>query len=1074
MTAAALLLSMAGCSSGAPTEEHLDPPKPGSLHVEIGGLGSGGQAAVTVTGPNGFTQQLAEAQTLAALVPGSYAVQAAGVSMDGDSYDASPASQVVSVGPGRLSNASLSYAIATGRIALTVTGLPAGAQGTMTVTGPTPSAHPVAARDTIRGLAPGNYWVKAGAIVADSDRYAAAPDSILTLVTPGTAPSPVAFAYALASGRLAVTVSGAPAGTTPDITVTGPGSYSRYLSASETLAGLAPGAYSIVAVPVTLNGNSYAGSAAPGSVTVAASATPATMTVTYGISTGTLTVNVDGLPEGSAGSVTVTGPAAFQQAITATTTFVGVAPGVYTIAAVQVSPSGAVYTAQPASQTVTVAAGAVPVVRTVTYQQGVGTIHLTVSGLPTGVSGAVTVTGPGYSHTYASSATIGSLTPGSYTIAAASVTSGQTWSPSPLTQTVPVSVGGTVNATVTYVGSGGTLAVTVSGLPNGTNAAIVVSGPAGYAHNVTATATLTGLTAGTYMLAASPVTAASQTYNPTPTAPSVAVTAGAVTPVAISYAAAPATTFNLTIAAMYLTQAAAKLDGSTPLVAGRNAYLRVFAVANQANSATPPVRVRFYSGAVLVQTSTIPAPGSSVPTSVSEASLGSSWNLAVSGALMQSNLKIVADVDPAGAVLESSEADNQFPGAGMQAVDVRSLPTWNVRFVPILQQANGLQGNVTLGNGPQFLTNSLKLLPVAAYDADVRSVYTTTAPAVDAGDANGAWGTILSEMAALRGADASSRYYYGVLKTSYGSGVAGMGYVGGLYSAIGWDNLPSGSDVMAHEVGHNMGRSHSPSCGATGVDPGYPVSDGTIGAYGLDVTTLTVMPPGRFDFMGYCNPDWVSDYTWRGLITYRSSGPNNAPAAVAPAGTVSGLLIWGRVTSTGVVWEPAFRVPAPVEAATSQSGAYRITGRAADGSQLFSYGFDPVMTMVRQAGAPHEHHFSVVVPLDDRTDRALARLTLETDAGTFNRSAQNAVVIPGRPPVLLRDPGAILVRPNARQVRLQWDAATYPVAMVRDATGRVISFARGGSATLWSQSPRFEVVFSDGVAERRIRGVVPK
>ena len=34
----------------------------------------------------------------------------------------------------------------------------------MTLAGPTPSAHPVAVSDTIRGLAPGNYWVKAGAV----------------------------------------------------------------------------------------------------------------------------------------------------------------------------------------------------------------------------------------------------------------------------------------------------------------------------------------------------------------------------------------------------------------------------------------------------------------------------------------------------------------------------------------------------------------------------------------------------------------------------------------------------------------------------------------------------------------------------------------------------------------------------------------------------------------------------------------------------------------------------------------------------------------------------------------------
>ena len=29
-------------------------------------------------------------------------------------------------------------------------------------------------------------------------------------------------------------------------------------------------------------------------------------------------------------------------------------------------------------------------------------------------------------------------------------------------------------------------------------------------------------------------------------------------------------------------------------------------------------------------------------------------------------------------------------------------------------------------------------------------------------------------------------------------------------------------------------------------------------AGGLDVDSLKVKPPTRFDFMGYCDPDWVS------------------------------------------------------------------------------------------------------------------------------------------------------------------------------------------------------------------------
>jgi hypothetical protein len=72
--------------------------------------------------------------------------------------------------------------------------------------------------------------------------------------------------------------------------------------------------------------------------------------------------------------------------------------------------------------------------------------------------------------------------------------------------------------------------------------------------------------------------------------------------------------------------------------------------------------------------------------------------------------------------------------------------------------------------------------------------------------------------------------------------------------------------TMIHEVGHAHGRSHSPSGGAQGVDPNYPYSGGYIGVHGYDVVNASLMAPNsNFDFMGYDNPSWVSDYTYDGL-----------------------------------------------------------------------------------------------------------------------------------------------------------------------------------------------------------------
>src|SRR5689334_11321264 len=70
--------------------------------------------------------------------------------------------------------------------------------------------------------------------------------------------------------------------------------------------------------------------------------------------------------------------------------------------------------------------------------------------------------------------------------------------------------------------SGGSLAVSVSGLPSGAPAAVEITGPGGYSHDVSATETLTGLSVGTYTVAANPVTSGGQSY--TASVPSQSVT----------------------------------------------------------------------------------------------------------------------------------------------------------------------------------------------------------------------------------------------------------------------------------------------------------------------------------------------------------------------------------------------------------------------------------------------------------------------------------------------------------------------------------------------------------------------
>lgn len=85
-------------------------PVTGSLTCTITGLPDGTDAAVTVTGPNGYSQRLTETGTLDDLVPGAYTVAAAGVTAGDDPYTASPATRSVTVTEGQVATATVSYA----------------------------------------------------------------------------------------------------------------------------------------------------------------------------------------------------------------------------------------------------------------------------------------------------------------------------------------------------------------------------------------------------------------------------------------------------------------------------------------------------------------------------------------------------------------------------------------------------------------------------------------------------------------------------------------------------------------------------------------------------------------------------------------------------------------------------------------------------------------------------------------------------------------------------------------------------------------------------------------------------
>jgi len=73
--------------------------------------------------------------------------------------------------------------------------------------------------------------------------------------------------------------------------------------------------------------------------------------------------------------------------------------------------------------------------------------------------------------------------------------------------------------------------------------------------------------------------------------------------------------------------------------------------------------------------------------------------------------------------------------------------------------------------------------------------------------------------------------------------------------------------TLAQELAHAMGRMHAPCGSPQAIDSDYPYGNGGIGVWGYDILKKEMVDPGnRYrDFMSYCGPVWVSDYTFQGI-----------------------------------------------------------------------------------------------------------------------------------------------------------------------------------------------------------------
>lgn len=1039
-------------------------PVTGAIELSVLGLSVGSNADILVTGPS-FTRVVTGSAILRTLVPGQYTLLARDIRTAEGTQRAAVASQTVLVSASAVAaTASVTYGLAPSVVDVSVSGLP-GVASAITLTSPTGTVVPIGGSTRIAPAASGRWRMSAENVQSGGFTYVPSPTSRDTTLSAGdTLYVPVA--YTLTTGAMAVAVTGLPQGATGSVQVTGPGGFSRALTATTTLTDLAPGTYTVTADSVVRTGFAYRPALSSQQITVAASLIAAPATVAYAAVSGTLVVSISNVPGGANGSVRVTGPHGFDRTVTSTTVFTPTAAGPYTIVAAPFSAGGLSYAVSPATVNRAVAIGGRDSVD-MRYVAASGGLQVTVNGLPNGTNAALTLSGAGPTTNITGSTTLNGLAVGAYTLTAANVSSGGTsYAPTPTSQNLSITNGAQASATVTYaaIATSGSLQVTVAGLPGGVNAAITLSG-GGPATNITGSTTVAGLAVGSYTLTAAAVSSGGTNYTPAPTSQNISISNGVQSNATVTYTGLPSL-IDLVIDGAYVTQATQKYDGTVALVAGRDALLRVFARADRANAVTPTVRARIYDGATLLQTLTLTAPLGGVPTSINEGSLSSSWNGAIAGANVRPAMRILVDVDPTNTVTEDSESNNSWPVNGTpQSLTVNTVPDFNVRFVPV--KVGSRTGNVTTANMNSYLVSTRLMWPIANVNATVRDTFTSSADTLVSNDSNNRWLTVLSEMNTLRSTDGapSTTHYYGVVKVAYGSGIAGYGYVPGR-AAVGWDYLPSGDGVAAHEWGHNFGRPHAPCGGVAGPDPSYPYAGGNIGSSGWNSTSNALVATTAKDLMGYCNPTWISDYNWSRVMTYRQSSGFAADAS----GEGEGLLVWGRVIDGRVTLEPAFRVKAPRTAAAVRA-THSVEALDADGNVLLTL---PISAdRVDHVTTHDERQFAVVVPWTPMLEQALAsvrvrdlRSSLMAASRASAASMSAGLRRSGRATAALAmpDPQSALEAAGGGRVRVRWNKAAYPMAMVRNAAnGQILGYVRNPGDVVASSGRTLELVYSDGV-----------
>ncbi len=385
----------------------------------------------------------------------------------------------------------------------------------------------------------------------------------------------------------------------------------------------------------------------------------------------------------------------------------------------------------------------------------------------------------------------------------------------------------------------------------------------------------------------------------------------------------------------YLVQAIQNPAEPVPLVANRDALLRVFLTAPALHGfSPPPVLATFHREGEQVHQVRIEAPDSELPVEVDQGNLYGSYNAVIPAEHIRPGLEFFVEADPDGSLILAEDAEDRYPAdTGSVQLRVVPVPALDLTVVPVLNAAepdSSVFGPLTDLTKDSRVVSMLRwAFPLSGFEARTRDTYVTSLDLTTGAGQGG----LINELQALRDSESGTGYWYGAAFSKTGL-VRGRAIIGG--------NVSVGKPLvaeLAHEVGHNLSLLHAPNGNAQGTDPSFPYSDGRIGVWGYDFREGVVVDPAGPDLMGYSTgTSWLSDYFYRRVLAYRENADADGDASIQPR-RFEQLVLSGGVFDGELTLDPPYRLTMPPRV-PSLPGRYRIEGFSG-ADRRFSLRFAP-------------------------------------------------------------------------------------------------------------------------------------